>query len=411
MIYRRIKKYDPDSVTSRNPDEVDPRSVGLDPTIVDQVWGATVRHYRARTHPAIAVCVRYRGEVILDRAIGHLHGNSPGEACDNPVPIRHDSLFNFFSGSKAVTAMLIHHLDDEGLVHIDDCISDYIPEFTGDGREEATIRHILNHRACVPRIDLETDLDVLNDHERMLSLMQQIPVAHKPGRKLAYHAVTGGFILGEIVLRVTGKDIKTYLEDTMLKPLSFRSLNYGIEPERLHEVAKDAYTGISEFPPFSTMLRKGLGADLKGVVRLATDERLLTGVVPSGNVVASANDVSRFFELLRCGGELDGVRVFRERTVRRAVREQSFMEFDRTIGLPIRYGLGFMLGSEHFSFYGPHTTQAFGHLGFSNILGWADPEREISVAYMNSGKPFISPDSLLWLSVPRLISKTFPRQH
>jgi CubicO group peptidase (beta-lactamase class C family) len=85
------------------------------------------------------------------------------------------------------------------------------------------------------------------------------------------------------------------------------------------------------------------------------------------------------------------------------------MEWDRIIKLPIRYGLGFMLGGRKVSFYGDNTPQAFGHLGFTNVLAWADPERAISVALMNNGKPFVTPELLAWLRIPRVISRCIPR--
>ena len=77
--------------------------------------------------------------------------------------------------------------------------------------------------------------------------------------------------------------------------------------------------------------------------------------------------------------------------------------------LPVRYGMGFMLGGERLSFYGPQSARAFGHLGFTNVLAWADPDRDISVALMNNGKPFITPQLLAWLAVPRIIAQRIPR--
>ena len=142
---------------------------------------------------------------------------------------------------------------------------------------------------------------------------------------------------------------------------------------------------------------------------MTNDDRFLTGVVPSGNVIGTANEVCRFFELLVRGGELDGVRIFDRLTVVRAVLEQSYHEMDRVIRLPIRYGVGFMLGSESLSFYGPNTPKAFGHIGFTNVVAWADPERDLSVAIMNNGKPLITPGVLLWLNIMRVIAQRVPR--
>ena len=124
--------------------------------------------------------------------------------------------------------------------------------------------------------------------------------------------------------------------------------------------------------------------------------------------MSTASEASRFFELLRRGGELDGVHVFEPRTVRRAVAEQSYLEPDFTLVLPFRYSLGFMLGAEWFSLYGPYTSEAFGHIGFTNVVCWADPQREVAGALLTSGKPLIYP-GIYWLfEIMRRIGNAFP---
>jgi CubicO group peptidase (beta-lactamase class C family) len=95
--------------------------------------------------------------------------------------------------------------------------------------------------------------------------------------------------------------------------------------------------------------------------------------------------------------------------VARAVAEQSFLEVDSFLGLPVRYGMGFMLGAKRFSPYGAHTDHAYGHIGFTNVVGWADPDRDMSVALLTSGKPFITLEQLHWLNVPYTIAKRVPR--
>src|SRR5262249_8851364 len=144
----------------------------------------------------------------------------------------------------------------------------------------------------------------------------------------------------------------------------------------------NAFTGLPAFPPQSWALERALGLGVREVTAASNDPRFLTAIVPSGNVIGTANEASRFFQLLLEAGALDGVRVFPTRRVRRAVREQSYLEVDSFLGLPVRYGMGFMLGGDRFTPYGPHTPRAFGHLGFTNVVAWADPDRQISVGLM-----------------------------
>lgn len=406
-----VRAYPPAEVTSRNREaEVDPREAGLTREDVDAMWGSVVRLYETGLQPAIALCVRRRGKVVLDRAIGHLCGNAPGAARGTPrVPIRHDSLFNMFSSSKAVTAMVVHLLDQRGLVHLDDAIAEYIPEFAKHGKEGITLRQILTHRAGIPSVPgTPIDPGILSDPARVLELLCAARPLSVPGRRLAYHALTGGFVIGEVVRRVTGRDIRAYLHDEILAPLGFSTFNYGVPPERVKDVAENAFTGFPAIPPHSWVLKRALGISVRAAAELSNDPRFLTNIVPSGNIVGTANEGSKFFQLLLNQGELDGKRIFEPRTVRRAVAEQSYLEIDSFLGLPIRYGMGFMLGSSSFSLYGADTPRAFGHIGFTSVVVHADPDRDISVCLMTSGKPFITPGQLIWLNIERTIARRCP---
>ena len=112
-------------------------------------------------------------------------------------------------------------------------------------------------------------------------------------------------------------------------------------------------------------------------------------IIPSGNMVSTADEMSRFFQLLLNGGELEGVRVFEPITVRRATMAVGRLAIDRTVMLPMRYSAGLILGSNPMGMYGPFTQNAFGHPGFSNIICWADYDRDIAVSLLNTGKAFL----------------------
>src|SRR5262249_24442676 len=121
------------------------------------------------------------------------------------------------------------------------------------------------------------------------------------------------------------------------------------------------------------------------------------------------NEASRFMQLLLGGGTLDGVTVFERRTLVRAVAETSYLEVDLTIGLPLRYSMGFMLGSEYASMYGLHSAHAFGHLGFTDLVVYAVPDRDIAVSVMTSGKPALSAGMARWLWIMQTIAQHCPR--
>jgi CubicO group peptidase (beta-lactamase class C family) len=401
----RVPK-DLEGVTSVNAAaEVDPRDVGMTREGVEQMWRSAVDFYRTGFHPALQLCVRRHGEVVLDRAIGHASGNGPDDPPNAPKrPLTTATPFTIFSASKAVTAMVIHLLDQRHLLHLSDPVCEYIPEFASHHKEWITIQHLLTHRAGIPNLPPGLmDLDKLHEDAVIVNALCEARPLWRPGRWLGYHAITGGFILAEVVRRVTGVPIRAFIESEILKPLGFRWLNYGVRSRDVAHVARNYMTGPKPRPPISTVLHRALGAPLAQVVDISNDPRFLTAVVPSGNVVATANELSRFYQLLLNGGELDGKRVFEPRTIRHATSEQSYFEFDSTLIVPIRYGMGFMLGAKWFSLYGPDTNRAFGHIGLSNIISWADPERQVAATLMTSGKPLLHPGLYALWNVTRQV--------
>ncbi len=383
--------------------EVAPRAVDVTDEGVEAIWRAAVRLYGSGIHPALQLCVRRHGEVLIDRAIGHARGNGPADRRNTEkVAATPATPFNIFSASKAVTAMLIHLLVQRRQLHLNDPVCEYIPEFAKHGKDGVTIQHVLTHRAGVPNLPRDMmRLDMLEEDGAILAKLCDTTLTWRPGRRLAYHAITGGFILGEVIKRVSGKPIRSFLREEILAPLGFRWMNYGVAARDVSKVALSYFTGPPLLPPLSTLIERALGLPMEQVITISNDPRFLTAVVPAGNVVATANEMSRFYQLLLAGGTLDGVNVFEPLTIRRAVQEQSYLEFDLTLVLPLRYGMGFMLGGKTLSLYGPDTNEAFGHLGFTNIIAWADPERQISAALMTSGKPVIYPEiyylhDLMW---------------
>jgi CubicO group peptidase (beta-lactamase class C family) len=392
--------------------EEDPPEAGdVSPRRVQAIWEAVRDWYRSGVHPAIQICVRRHGAVILNRAIGHASGNGPGDGKDTVrVPATVDTPFCVYSTSKAITAFVVHKLIERGVLALDDPVADYIPGYEKNRKHEITIGHVLAHRAGVPNLPSSAlDLDNIGDRDYMADILVNAAPFAKAGRYLAYHAVSGGFILGEVVHAATGKDIRQVLAEEFLDPLDFRWTNYGVAPEDVDKVARNYVTGPPIAPPLSTLLTRALGVELDRLVRLTNDPRYLTGIVPAANTVATAWELSRFFEIMRCGGELDGVRVMETDTIRRALLERSHLEIDFSLGYPTRFSYGLMLGARVVSLYGLDTQHAFGHLGFTNMLSWADPERAISVSILNSGKPIIYPELHLFPGMMQRVTAEMPK--
>jgi CubicO group peptidase (beta-lactamase class C family) len=408
---RRIRvPEDLDAITTTGI-EPDPASLGVDPDVVERIWGAAQGLYKTGVHPALQLCVRRHGGVLIDRAIGHARGNGPADPPDAPkIPVTTDTPFLVYSASKAVTAMVVHLLQERGALDIQDRVCRYIPDYAKHGKGETTIGHVLAHRAGVPGLPDEVlDVDRVNDREFIIKAISDSKPFAPPGSMLAYHAASGGFILGEIVRRVTGKSIRDVLAEEILRPLSFRWGNWGVAEDDVERVGRDYATGSRLFPPVSTLAKRVLGMPVERLIELAHDPRVLTAVVESANIVTTANELSRFFEIFRAGGELDHIRIMAPETIHRALEEQSRLEIDLSLIFPTRFSYGLMLGAKYLSPYGLDTDHAFGHLGLINIMGWADPERAISCALITSGKALLYPEVPRFYWVMQTIASAMPK--
>jgi CubicO group peptidase (beta-lactamase class C family) len=392
-------------------EEVDPKDVGLTEQKIERIWGSALELYKTGVHPALQLCLRRHGKVVLNRALGHARGNGPDDPPDaEKVLVSTDTPFCVFSTSKGITAMVIHLLQERGALDISDHVTDYIPEYAAHGKGDTTIAHVLAHRAGVPGLPRAAlDLEKIEDREFLTRTICEAKPFVKPGTLLAYHAVSGGFILAEIVYRITGKTIREVLADQILDPLGFRWGNYGVRPEDVEKVGLNYVTGPPLLPPLSMLVKRVLSQPLDRVVEVSNDPRFQSAMVPSATVMTTGDELSRFFEIFRAGGELDGVRIVTRETIRRALVEQSRLEIDLSLGFPTRFSYGLMLGAKVLSLYGRDTDLAFGHLGLINIMGWADPERGISGGLITSGKAIVYPELPRFYALMQRITSEMPK--
>ncbi|MEU2036397.1 serine hydrolase domain-containing protein [Nocardia amamiensis] len=401
---------DLDSVASIGA-EVAPTEVGLAPDYAERIWRRMRLVYRSGVHPAIQVCVRRHGQVVFDRALGHAHGNGPGDGPDAPkVLVDTRTPFVTYSASKGVTAFVVHLLIERGLLELHAPVSRYIPEYGCHGKESITIGQVLAHRSGVASLPREAlTAEAVADRERLVRNLCAVRPSVPPGRFQSYHALSGGFILGEVVHRATGKDIRTVLAEEILRPLGFRWTNYGVSPEDFPKLAHNYPTGMPPMPPLSNAMDRLLGVSFAEAVETGNDPAYLSVIAPAANLVSTAVEFTRFYEIFRRGGELDGVRVMRPDTIAAALVPQSRIEPDLTLGMNFGFGYGPMLGGRVFSLFGPDTTRAFGHLGFTNNVAWADPERALTCAVLTSGKPILYPEVIRWLGLLYGITSETPK--
>lgn len=383
------------SVTSYDPRrECRPRDVDLSPHAVDKIWGAVESMYRSGLHPGIQLTVRRRGRVVLDRAIGHARGNGPEDSGRERVLLTPQSPICLFSSSKSITAMLAHKLVEQKKLGLDDRVADYIPEYAAQGKGQTTLRELLAHRAGIPSLPVkDVDPSLLTQWDTVIRLLCAARPSAGLGQQQSYHAATAGYIVGELVQRISGKPLAQVLREEIAEPLGARHLTYGLPEEERPTAALNYSTGAKPGFPLNLVAKRALGVDFELLGPIANRADFLSSVVPAANIHSTADESCRFYEMLLRGGELDGRRIFNPETVAEAVRPVSKIQIDRTLLVPIRFSTGFILGERPFGLYGGNCPNAFGHLGFINIVCWADPDRDISVALLNTGKS-MAPESL-----------------
>ncbi len=357
---------------------------------VNEIWKAVEELYRSGAYPGVSFCLRRRGQVLLNRSLGHARGNGPLESVSaGKELLKTDTPICLFSASKAITAILAHMLAEDGAIDLDMPVARYLPEFGAAGKADTTIAQVLSHRGGFPTLDLPVgDLDpaLLLDWDRMIRMICEAPPTSGRANKMSYHAITGGFILAEVIQRVTGKSVQAFLDERLRKPLGMKYFQYGLDPQYRDQVALNYAAGTPVRYPISAILERALMAPMDKVIEVSNSDVFMDAVIPAGNIYATAEELSRFYQMLLDGGTWNGRQVMKPETVERAVRPVSGVSFDHTLNIPMLYSEGMMLGATPVGIYGPMTAGAYGHLGFMNILGWADPARDISVGLLVTGK-------------------------
>jgi len=361
--------------------EVDPRSADFDPAAVNAIWEACQNLYRSGVYPLLTLCLRRRGKIVLNRSLGHYRD---GEVASVTTPIC------LFSASKAVSAVLMHLLAEQGEVNLLNPVSYYIPAFAAKGKSGITLHQLLTHRGGIASVPDDIELEMLYDHDAALRLIcEALPTDHQ-GRIQAYHTITTGFIFNEIIKVTTGLDAQQYLDRYIHKPMGMRYFRYGLTKRDQTRVAINTCTGLDNVL-INRALTGILGAHPDQAVAMTNDPRFYRAVIPSANLFGTAEEVSRFYQMLLNHGQWQGKQILNPLTVHQATRSLGPFALDKTIKLPMRYSAGFMLGGSPVGMYGMNTQYAYGHLGYANIVCWADPQRDIAVSLMNTGKLAIGP--------------------
>jgi CubicO group peptidase (beta-lactamase class C family) len=376
---------------------------GLQDNSVQKIWASAESFYRSQLHNQITLCVRREGKIILNRSIGIAKGQYGDETA---IAGSVDTPFCLFSASKAVSALLLCKFDELEELSLSDTISRYIPEFGKHGKKNITLGELISHRAKVPSVQFETPAQ-LTDHDFVLDHLCD---SRPNDAKQAYHAITGGFIIAEVIERITDKPIAEALDTYFRQPMSMKYFTYGLERKYRDLSSESHVSGIPLIGPLKQVPVDVLGMSADEVVNFSNTNAFMDAVLPSGNMFATADECSRFYQMLLDDGVYNGHQVLHPDTIREARGGGFLPRWDDTFNLPAHFSRGgFMLNTPPMMLFGLNAPRAFGHLGFINILSWADLQRGISVGLLTSGKPFLGPHLYNFANIPSTINRYCPK--
>ncbi|MCP5207158.1 MAG: beta-lactamase family protein [Hahellaceae bacterium] len=371
--------------------ETNPEDAGISQAGADAIWQSVIDLYRTGTQPAITFCLRRQGKIVFNRSIGHAKGNGPRENRYSQKELATpETPVCLFSASKAITALLMHLLAEDGAIDLLDPVSHYAPEFGKNGKRNTTIHQILSHRGGIPRLPNDIPIETLWNSDDVWRLLCEAEPISLTGNDLSYHALTGGFVLQRVLEKATGKTIQQFIDERIRKPMGMEYFTYGVNDEQMGKLATNYATGPKPRFPLTMVIKRALGADMDTIERVINTREWYRSVMPAGNLVGTAEEVSRFYQMMLNGGEWEGNRVCSSDTIRKATQEVGNLQFDKTLMIPMRYSAGLMLGGKPIGLWGKNSSSAYGHIGLLNKLCWADPKRDISVSLLTSGIPIIA---------------------
>lgn len=341
----------------------DPRFSGVVETLRENV--------ASRGELGAAVALHVDGRVVVDIWTGW----------------EEDTLVDVFSVGKAMAALCVVSLASRGQIDLDAPVRGHWPELTAD----ATVAQLLSHQAGLPAIARTLPDDAMYDWELMTSSLAAQEPWWEPGTAHGYHVMTYGFLVGELVRRVTGETLKTWFDREIARPLD-ADIGYGVKPADRGRTADYEFTAETTAPSAvpqtavdertRTMRERAYCNPLaaSGIGTVNTDA-WRDAEMPSTNLHATARGVARVYEELAAGGGslLDA------ETLKRATAPVSDGE-DLIHGRLSRFGLGFQLTQPDRQL-GPNP-RSFGHFGVGGSLGFADPDAGLAFGYvMNRGGP------------------------
>jgi CubicO group peptidase (beta-lactamase class C family) len=311
-----------------------------------------------------------------------------------------DTLVNLFSTTKGMAAICAHRLIDQGELDLDAPVAKYWPEFAQADKGSIPVRWLLDHSAGLPAVDAALPAGGAANWTLMCDALAAQAPWWEPGSEHGYHAMTYGWLVGELVRRVSGRSIGAYFRDEVAGPLGadFFIGTPASEEARIAELVM-AMPQPGEANMMAEIIAKAKPYALKAFMNPLPgpggfNAREWRGAeIPAANGHGTARSLARIYGALACGGTQDGVAVLSPEAIDRARTVQRSGADNVIPVLPTKFGLGFQIGTDAEPI-GPNP-RAFGHSGMGGSFGFADPEAGVGFGYtmnrMENGLFLIGP--------------------
>lgn len=379
--------------------EVTPQEVGMDSEVVKKLTGLFRSEAEAgKLFGGAQLAIFRRGKRVLDI------GGGLARASDQK-PVTPESMFVLYSSTKGLAALAMHMLHDRGLFAYDDPICRYWPAFARNGKEHATIAHLLGHRIGITTGPDWLTYKLWGDRQQCAHAMEELTPRWTPGEANGYHPLNYGFMINELMLRLDGRDCGQFLHQEVFSPLGLNSLFVGLPESEEPRVAcvyespadRDTLTSMAallgftpdeEYFAFQRSLNFEEKADGKPLAfpeqaNLFNRPEIHRLVLPAGGGIGSARDMAKVYAMLALDAGWEDKRYLQSATLQQTITPTNKKgDIDRSLRIPIIYGLGWMLG--HLA--RGATLRTFGHPGKGGQICLADLDRELSFAFLNTGQ-------------------------
>lgn len=319
-----------------------------------------------------ALTVYRRGRKVVDLWGGY---------CDSARtrPWTHDTLVNVWSTTKGVTALAVALLVDRGQLAYEDKVARHWPEFAQSGKGDVTVAQLLSHQAGLPGFAEPTTVEDFYDWARVTTRLARQAPLWAPGTKNSYHAMTYGFLAGELVRRISGVSLGAFVARELAGPLGadvFIGLDTALEPR----VAETIKPSVAVDMAALNLPAEAIAALTNPAVEAErpNSRAWRAAEVPAANGHATAGGLARLYGAVANGGALDGVRLLSPGTIERMAQVQTTRP-DLMLGFAPNWAMGF--ATNGIGIYGPNP-RAFGHSGWGGSFGCADLEAGIGIGYV-----------------------------